>query len=492
MSKSLDDLLRGGGIPPLPDGATDDASWDEHADSVMARVRGTAIEPTKDELPRAELDALLNAPVLAPEPGEPTQTTSHPVRDAGVVTMSDSDRPKSEGPVSGAGVSGPPSMGRSARQPRPSLKELAERMSKTPPPSSVAPSSVAPPAGPSSGRISAPAPARPSSPPVSAAPSSLVAAAAAVASKPASSAPPPPAPKSSTPESTPPASVPPATKKSDAGSSLAPVVPIESAKREEKPAVAATEAPSGNSYTGLIIAGLGIAAAAGLFFFLRAKDPTPAPAPVAATTTEDTAPVRTAQPETTAVETAKAEVTAAPTAEPVKDDSTSIDDLAEASSSASAAPVTTVAGGGPLGSALARNDDKDKGKDPAKPFVPNPDGTLDDAMRDAAGNPIKKDGQPEPASEPSGPKNVPDKPPQGSISAYVGSVMGRAKACVAGADDNSSANVTFASNGSVQKVSVGGWAAGKPAASCIEAALKGGKVEAFSKPTYGFSVTIRP
>lgn len=55
--------------------------------------------------------------------------------------------------------------------------------------------------------------------------------------------------------------------------------------------------------------------------------------------------------------------------------------------------------------------------------------------------------------------------------------MGGAKACVAGADDDvSRATITFGSSGAVQSVSVAGWAAGKPAASCIQSALKGANV----------------
>jgi hypothetical protein len=78
------------------------------------------------------------------------------------------------------------------------------------------------------------------------------------------------------------------------------------------------------------------------------------------------------------------------------------------------------------------------------------------------------------------------------VSAYVGSVMGGAKACVAGADEPSRATVTVSSSGKVTGVSVGGWAAGKPAASCIQNALKGGSVAPFSKPSYSFGVNIRP
>ena len=38
-STDLDALMRDASVPPLKSGATDDASWDEHADTVLARVK---------------------------------------------------------------------------------------------------------------------------------------------------------------------------------------------------------------------------------------------------------------------------------------------------------------------------------------------------------------------------------------------------------------------------------------------------------------------
>ena len=88
--------------------------------------------------------------------------------------------------------------------------------------------------------------------------------------------------------------------------------------------------------------------------------------------------------------------------------------------------------------------------------------------------------------------SIPEQPPQGSVQAAIGSVMGGAKGCVAGADDVSRAQITFGSNGSVTNVSVSGWAAGKGAAGCIKGALKGANVGPFSKPSFTVGVTIRP
>lgn len=457
----LDQMLRGGAIPPLPGGASDDASWDEHGDTILAKIKASPVGE------RAVLDALLGAPILEPEAGEPAGVdvsagavhARSALSNAGVTKMSDSDRPK---PV--------PS------QRRPSLKELAERVSKTPPPPSVAPASsraTATPLPASSTAtplpLSVPGPisiSRSSAPPPSVAPLSTasVAAAATVVEEPV------PSQRASAPPS----------------SAIAPVIPLEAAR------AAAPRKSGGGGMGGLIIAGVGIAAAAGLFFFLRSND---AAKNAANTSTAKT----TTAAETVAVETSEAEpvvsaqepATAALKAEEPKDDSLDLSDLSDASASASVSASGRVASTGPAtsGSALVANADSSSKKEP---FVPNPDGTLDEAMRKAAGDPSKAEGQPTAAAQESGPKNVPDQPPQGSVSAYVGSVMGRAKACVAGADEPSRATVTFGSNGAVQKVAVGGWAAGKSAAGCIEGALKGGKVDPFSKPTYSFGVTIRP
>src|SRR5262249_35626965 len=99
---------------------------------------------------------------------------------------------------------------------------------------------------------------------------------------------------------------------------------------------------------------------------------------------------------------------------------------------------------------------------------------------------------PEPAAGKPLNQTIPEQPPQGSVQAAIGSVMGGAKACVAGADDVSRAQVTFSSSGAVTNVSVTGWAASHGATSCIKQALKGANVGAFSKPSYAVGVTIRP
>ena len=110
----------------------------------------------------------------------------------------------------------------------------------------------------------------------------------------------------------------------------------------------------------------------------------------------------------------------------------------------------------------------------------------------SAKDPAEAAGTPEPAAGNAKTQNIPEQPSQGSVQAAVGTVMGGAKGCVAGADDVSRANVTFSSGGAVTSVSVTGWAAAHGKSSCVQAALKGAKVGAFSKPSYTVGVTIRP
>jgi hypothetical protein len=78
------------------------------------------------------------------------------------------------------------------------------------------------------------------------------------------------------------------------------------------------------------------------------------------------------------------------------------------------------------------------------------------------------------------------------VQAAIGSVMGGAKSCVAGADDVSRAQITFGSSGSVSNVSVTGWAASHGATGCIKGALSSAKVGPFSKSSFTVGVTIRP
>jgi hypothetical protein len=87
---------------------------------------------------------------------------------------------------------------------------------------------------------------------------------------------------------------------------------------------------------------------------------------------------------------------------------------------------------------------------------------------------------------------LPEKPSTGAVQAALGSVIGGARSCVSGQDRPSNATIVFGSDGRVQSVTVGGAAAGTPAAGCIRSALEKARVNPFAKPTFSASVTIRP
>jgi hypothetical protein len=87
---------------------------------------------------------------------------------------------------------------------------------------------------------------------------------------------------------------------------------------------------------------------------------------------------------------------------------------------------------------------------------------------------------------------VPDRPSTGAAQAAVGAVLGAARSCLAGQPQGSSATLVFGSNGEVSSVSVNGPAAGTPAASCIQTALKKARVQPFAAPSFSLGVTVRP
>ena len=122
-------------------------------------------------------------------------------------------------------------------------------------------------------------------------------------------------------------------------------------------------------------------------------------------------------------------------------------------------------------------------------------GDLSSAMAQAVGGstdkPVNADDA-TPAAGSTGSQKIPEQPPQGSVASAINSVKGNARACVAGADDVSTASVTFASSGAVSSVSVSGWAANNGKSECVKAALKSANVGPFSKPTFTVSVPIRP
>ncbi len=90
------------------------------------------------------------------------------------------------------------------------------------------------------------------------------------------------------------------------------------------------------------------------------------------------------------------------------------------------------------------------------------------------------------------PTDVPQKPSTGAVQAAIGSVLGSARACVAGHKQPSRATMTFGSNGRVKSVAVSGPAGGTAAESCIRSALSRARVQPFSRPTFSVGVTVRP
>ncbi|MDC3954550.1 hypothetical protein KEG38_11860 [Polyangium jinanense] len=139
---------------------------------------------------------------------------------------------------------------------------------------------------------------------------------------------------------------------------------------------------------------------------------------------------------------------------------------------------------------------------PAAPAGPAPTigakpGDLAGAMAQAVGGSAEKNdgtGEMVPAAggNKGGNQTIPEQPSQGSVASAIGAVMPGAKACVAGADDVSRAQITFSSSGTVTNVSVTGWAASNGQSGCVKAALKGANVGPFSKPSFTVGATIRP
>ena len=87
----------------------------------------------------------------------------------------------------------------------------------------------------------------------------------------------------------------------------------------------------------------------------------------------------------------------------------------------------------------------------------------------------------------------PSRPSTGAVISAVGTVMGGARACVAGHEAPSRAALVFGgSDGRVQSVEVTGPAAGTPAEACIKAALSGARVQPFAEDTFSIAVPVRP
>ena len=474
---NLDALLGGWPSPPR-----EEAAWEEGAEAIVGAAiaaKGSAPEGTR---------ALFDVPALEPEPGEPTITPNAP-KEQPVTRVSSfmgtgrgdtpmSDETKDEGSESRASVPG------EAPKKKLSLKEITARAAQgtsiTPPPPTAAPAT----------RPASIPPARPVE--ASSDDSGMVdlrmihamataqQVAAAAAAKPASSGlfdddPAPQAPVA------------------------APVARVAPAPTPAPAAATAAPKESGKS-SGIgigIVAALAIAAG-GMMYVRTVNRPT---APSSDANRAPAAAV-VAQTPATQLEAKKADTPSSPTL------------MASAAPSAAAAaapagPAVIAAAAPAQAVALADTGNKAPAAEDKSPAAAAPPAAatpapgsdkptdLASAMAKAAGADAKGSSasaatEPAAGGKASGNTNLPEQPSQGSVSSAMGSVMGGAKACVAGADDVSRAQVTFASGGTVSSVSVSGWAAGKGAAGCIKSALKGAKVGAFSKPTFTVGVTIRP
>ncbi|WP_437991609.1 hypothetical protein [Sorangium sp. So ce145] len=266
----------------------------------------------------------------------------------------------------------------------------------------------------------------------------------------------------------------------------APSAPVDSAPAKKR---------SGGMIAGAAVAALGLAAAV----TVMVKTTAPPQREIAATAAP--APTTVAAPAAprgdTRVEPA-APVAAAPEERAVVEQPVQAEEKLVAAPKAQAAPAGTPAPAAVEVPATPVVSPKpEQGKTAAAPAAAGKPGDLPSAMQAAVGDNAERQPSvvseaPVPASGPLRQQNIPEQPSQGSVQAALGSVMGSAKACVAGANDVSRAQITFSSTGQVSKVSVSGWAASNGQSSCVQSALKGANVGPFSKPSFSVSATIRP
>ncbi|WP_438025921.1 hypothetical protein [Sorangium sp. So ce233] len=492
---------------PAP--ALDEAAWETRA----ARIVEVALSRGPEDA-AAQTD-LLAAPDLAAEPGEEQAgDILREVHAAGDSTMADGSQAgraaKSEASLSGGSSSRPP------ERKRQSLKEIAERASQAPgrvsgvPGAGGSPLSTPLPSGrsalstplPSSGRVSTP-PGRGSMP------SGIRASSPSLRSSEGVTEDSGVIDLNRLSASVPPEQVEAGVKaQPGAADTLESEKPAEvaalSARRPRAPTASGAEVSakkrSGGMIAGAAIAALGLAAAVAVMV----KTPT-APSQQETTVAASTPAVtQAAARDEKAVEPA-APVAAAPaapaaTAEVEQPPAEAEEKLAAAPKTpaapvgaGAAAPAAPEAPAAPAAAPKA----EPQSKVAAAPTVTGEPGDLPSAMQAAVGDsgekqPSVESEAPVPASGPLRQQNVPEQPSQGSVQAALGSVMGSARACVAGADDVSRAQITFSSAGQVSKVSVSGWAAANGQTSCVQSALKAANVGPFSKPSFSVSATIRP
>ncbi|WP_437306283.1 hypothetical protein [Sorangium sp. So ce388] len=499
---------------PAP--ALDEAAWETRA----ARIVEVAL--SRSEASRAEDQAaqaaLLAAPDLAAEPGE--EQAGDILREVHAAgegsTMADgsqADRAaKSEAILSGGSASRPP------ERKRQSLKEIAERASQAPGRLSAAPgasgSSTATPLPSGRGPLSTPLPpsGRGSMPPgrVSTPPGRGSLSGSTRASSPSLRAG-----EGVTEDSGVidlnrlSASVPPEQVEAagvvqpGSAESLEDEKPAEvaamSARKPRAVAAPAAEAAakkrSGGMIAGVAIAALGLAAAVAVMV-KTPKAPSPQDTAAAPAAAPAPAAPRNDRPAEPAAPVAAAPAAPAVSAEAEQQPVETAEKLAAAPRTAAAqagagaaAPAAPEAHAAPVAAQKA----EPQGKVAAAPTAAGKPGDLPSAMQAAVGDePSVVSEAPVPASGPLRAQNIPEQPSQGSVQAALGSVMSNARACVAGADDVSRAQITFSSTGQVSKVSVTGWAAANGQSSCVQSALKAANVGPFSKPSFSVNASIRP
>jgi hypothetical protein len=485
-------------------GADEERAWDERADAIVRAAQAAG----RDGAAKDAAEALFAAAVLAPEAGEEAA-----VKAAGEKKMSQESEPgessASKEPGEASTLKEPveasaPQAEPSAPKAEPSAPKATES-TLTPPPVSVQPKRQSlkemaarasqagarasnPGAAPSAGRLSSPG----------AAPSSVA----------------PPARQGATPTPMPRAAE---AGKDDSGvinlqvvhasataqqhADAARAKPAQAGLFEDEKTVESAVAPgqkpdkvasvtvlqpkksNAGAIGGIAIAVIGIAAAVAI---MSRKPLAPPPPPVVQVETKPTvASPPVTPPAATPTTVASTEPAPAASGEPdgkvaeaAKGPSGPLPSGAAAASAATSADARVAVKGpmptgkaGDLQSEMAKAVGKDGAAKPEAPVAPAP--------------------TPEPASG-SKSQNIPEQPSQGAVAAAFGAVMGGAKSCVSGADDVSRASVTFSSGGSVTTVSVSGWAAAHGKSGCVQAALKGAKIGAFSKPSFTVSVPIRP
>jgi hypothetical protein len=269
-----------------------------------------------------------------------------------------------------------------------------------------------------------------------------------------------------------------AEKKADKVASIAEAREAKAAKEEKK--------SGGGAIAGIVVALLGVAAAIGIVMMRK-----PAAQPTAQT---ESKPAVTQEAPAPKADEPKAAPAATPTG-------LSFDSLPTETAANDAPKPSTPSGGGP---AVQGDKPATGGTEPAPANTAIPvasagsgkPGDLASEMAKRVGGstdqPTDTEGAEPAAGGKTGNQSIPEQPSQGKVQAAVGTVMPTAKSCVAGADDVSRASITFGSSGAVTSVNVTGWAASNGASGCVKNALKGANVGPFSKPSFTFSVTIRP